>query len=103
MMPPWVRFKVGNVTAGLSDRQLASRFRRLPDRIQKAMQVDGGIERRQPALRLPRADRFGEEAIHLPDVEWVAAREIGRHPVEASGYRHVAQLVAALCALYPKH
>src|SRR6266850_1275841 len=55
------------------NRQLPSRIRRLPDRIEEAMQVDRGVKGRPPALFLSGPDRLGEQAIHLPDVEGIAA------------------------------
>ena len=64
------------------------------------MQVDRGVERRQAAL--PGPDRLGEQGIHLPDVEWIAEREVGRDMDEALGDRQLAQRVAAPCAVQPE-
>ena len=47
------------------------------------MQVDRGVERRQPLLFLPGPDRLGEEGIELPHVERIAAGESLRRPDEA--------------------
>src|SRR5215470_15516603 len=89
---------------GLSGhRQLASRIRRLPDRIEEAMQVDRGLKGRQPARWLSRPDRVREHAIDLTHVERIAAGKLRWQPDEAIGDRHVAQLVTALCPLYPQH
>src|SRR5262245_13894700 len=83
--------------------QLPSRIRRLSDRIEEAMQVDRGVEGRQPALWLSGPDRLGEQAIHLPHVEGIAAGKFRRQPDEAIGDRHVAELVATLRPLHPQH
>ena len=56
------------------------------------MQVDRGVERRQRARCLSGPDRLGEQAIHLPHVEGVAAGKLRRQPDEAIGDRHVAEL-----------
>ena len=78
--------------------QLPSRIRRLLDRVEEAMQVDRGVERRQAVLA--GADRLGEQRVHLADVERIAAGKVGRDPREAIGNRQIAQLVAALRALH---
>src|SRR5688572_7155088 len=62
------------------DRQLAFFVRRLPDRVEEAMQIDRGVERGEPVRCLAGTDRLGEEAVHLPDVERVAAWKLRRHP-----------------------
>ena len=77
---------------------LPARIRRLLDRIDEVVQINRGVERRQAAL--PGPDRLGEQGIHLPDVERIAAR-VGRDMDEALGYRQLAQLVAASCTLQP--
>ena len=46
------------------------------------------------------ADRLGEQAVHLPDVERIAAREVGRDADEALGHVQIAQRVAAARALH---
>jgi hypothetical protein len=79
------------------DRQRPARLRRLLDRIDEAVQVHRGVERRQAALPAP--DRLGEQGIHLPDVERITAGEVGRDMDEALGYRQLAQRVAAPGAL----
>src|SRR4030095_1526590 len=65
--------------------QLASRIRRLLDRIEEAMQVDRGVKGRQPALLLSGPDRLGAQVIHLPDVEGIAAGKLRRRPEGGAG------------------
>ena len=82
------------------DRQLPARLRRLLDRLDEAAQVNGGVERRQAPLPAP--DRLDEQGIHLPDVEQIAAGEVGRDIEEALGDSQLAQRVAAPGAEQPE-
>ena len=91
-----IRYLREKVASG--DRQLPARIRRPLDRINKAMQVNRHIEGRQAGL--PGPDRLGEQSIHLPDVERIAAGEVGRDIYETLGYGQIIQLVASLCALH---
>ncbi len=72
------------ITGESGDRDLSARIRRLFDRVNKAMEVNRGIERRQAILTGP--DRLGEQGLHLPDVERIAAREVVRDVYETLGY-----------------
>ena len=47
--------------------------------------------------------RLGKESVKLPDVEWIAGREVGRHIDEALRYLQVLKLMAALRTLNPQH
>ena len=76
-----------------SDRPLPARVQRLFDRINEVVQVHRGVERRQAVL--PGPDRRSEQGIHLPDVERIAAGEVGRDIHEALRDLQVAQHVAA--------
>ena len=89
----------GRAHTASGDRQRQARLRRLLDRIKEAVQVHRGVERRQAAL--PGPDRRGEQGVHLPDVERIAAGEVGRDKYEALGDRQLAQRVAADDATAP--
>ena len=79
------------------DRQLPARIRRLLDGIDEAVQIHRGVERGRAVLT--GADRLGEQGIHLPDIERIAAREVGRDIHEALGDLQVAQRMVATRAL----
>src|SRR2546427_12859780 len=72
-------------------------LRRLLDGIDEAVQVNRGVERGHAVLT--GADRLGEQGIHLPDIERIAAREVGRDIHEALGDLQVAERVVATRAL----
>lgn len=55
------------------DGQLSARIRGLLDGIDKAMEFNRGIERRQAVL--PGPDCLGEQGIHLPDIERITTGE----------------------------
>ena len=60
--------------AGSNDGQLPARIRSPLDGVNKAMQVNSGIERRKAAL--PGPDRLGKQGVHLPDVKRITTGEI---------------------------
>ena len=74
-----------------------ARIRRPLYHIDKAVEFNRGIERRQAAM--PGPDRLGEQGIDLTNVERIAAREVVRDIDETTGDGQVLQFVASLCAL----
>ena len=56
-------------------------------------------EGRHPTLSGPNC--LSEQGIHLPDVEGIAAGEVGRHINETPRYIQILQLLASPCSLHP--
>src|SRR4051794_18321768 len=71
-------------------------IRRFLDGVEEAVELDGGVERGQAALA--GADRVGEQAVHLTDIERITTGEVGRDVGEALWHFQVAQGMAALGA-----
>src|SRR5439155_15774285 len=92
-LPAWHAPQSTGARTASGARQRPARPRRLLNGIEEAVQVHRGVERGHAAL--PGADRLSEQRVHLPNVERIAAREVGRDRHEALGDRQVAERVGA--------